>query len=137
MVELRLPPNSRIDKNSGKQYKAAATAKKTKVFNVYHFNPDDDKNPCVDSFEVDVENCSMVLDALIKIKADIDPSLTFRRSCREGICGSRAMNVDGTNTLACTKAICDIKGDIQYISSSAYDRYQRFSCRYDQFLCSI
>lgn len=44
----------------------------------------------------------MVLDALIKIKNEIDPTLTFRRSCREGICGSCAMNIDGQNTLACT-----------------------------------
>jgi len=112
MVELRLPPNSRIDKKSGKHYKAAADAKKTKVFNVYRFNPEDDKNPRVDSFEIDLENCSMVLDVLIKIKSDIDSSLTFRRSCREGICGSCAMNIDGTNTLACTKPICDIKGEV-------------------------
>ena len=54
----------------------------------------------------------MVLDALIKIKNEIDPTLTFRRSCREGICGSCAMNIDGTNTLACTQPITDIKGDV-------------------------
>ena len=54
----------------------------------------------------------MVLDVLIKIKAELDSSLTFRRSCREGICGSCAMNIDGTNTLACTKDINDIKGDV-------------------------
>jgi succinate dehydrogenase / fumarate reductase iron-sulfur subunit len=51
----------------------------------------------------------MVLDALIYIKNELDPSLTFRRSCREGVCGSCAMNIDGTNTLACTKLIEDIK----------------------------
>tara|TARA_B100000579_G_scaffold1783_1_gene1382 strand:- start:5895 stop:6521 length:627 start_codon:yes stop_codon:yes gene_type:complete len=55
----------------------------------------------------------MVLDAVMKIKNEIDSSLTFRRSCREGICGSCAMNIDGTNTLACTKAISDVKGDIK------------------------
>jgi succinate dehydrogenase / fumarate reductase iron-sulfur subunit len=55
----------------------------------------------------------MVLDALIKIKNEIDSSLTFRRSCREGVCGSCAMNIDGTNTLACTKYISDVKGDIK------------------------
>ena len=55
----------------------------------------------------------MVLDALIKIKNEIDPTLTFRRSCREGICGSCAMNIDGTNTLACTKAITDVGGDVK------------------------
>ena len=55
----------------------------------------------------------MVLDALIKIKNEIDPTLTFRRSCREGICGFCAMNIDGTNTLACTQPITDIKGDVK------------------------
>jgi succinate dehydrogenase / fumarate reductase iron-sulfur subunit len=112
MVELRLPPNSRISKTDGKSYKADKSAKETRTFNVYRFNPEDGNNPRIDSFELDVENCSMVLDALIKIKAEYDNSLTFRRSCREGICGSCAMNIDGTNTLACTKAICDSKGDI-------------------------
>ncbi len=112
MVELRLPPNSRISKQDGKTYKADEKAKHTKIFNIYRFNPEDDKNPRVDSFEVDLENCSMVLDALIKVKAEFDSSLTFRRSCREGICGSCAMNIDGTNTLACTKAICDTEKEV-------------------------
>lgn len=112
MVELRLPPNSRIDKKEGKRFKAENGAKKTKIFNIYRFNPEDDKNPRIDSFEVDMENCSMVLDALIKAKSEQDPSLTFRRSCREGICGSCAMNIDGTNTLACTKEICDDKKEV-------------------------
>ena len=68
-------------------------------------------NPRVDTYEVDLDSCGpMVLDALIKIKNEIDPTLTFRRSCREGICGSCAMNIDGTNTLACTKAIDDCGG---------------------------
>jgi succinate dehydrogenase / fumarate reductase iron-sulfur subunit len=55
----------------------------------------------------------MVLDGMIKIKNEIDATLTFRRSCREGICGSCAMNIDGTNTLACTKPIAEIKGDVK------------------------
>lgn len=112
MVELRLPPNSRIDKKEGKSFKAGNKAKKTKIFNIYRFDPEDNKNPRIDSFEVDMENCSMVLDALIKAKAEQDPTLTFRRSCREGICGSCAMNIDGTNTLACTKEICDDKKEV-------------------------
>jgi succinate dehydrogenase / fumarate reductase iron-sulfur subunit len=110
MVELRLPPNSRINKESGKQYKT--DAKNSKRFNIYRFDPEDGQNPRIDTFDIDTENCSMVLDALIKAKSDFDPSLTFRRSCREGICGSCAMNIDGTNTLACTKAISDIKGEV-------------------------
>jgi succinate dehydrogenase / fumarate reductase, iron-sulfur subunit len=112
MVELRLPPNSRISKTDGIHHKASEDAKKTKTFNIYRFDPEDGKNPRIDSFEVDLENCSMVLDALIKIKDMMDPSVTFRRSCREGICGSCSMNIDGTNTLACTKDIGDIKGDV-------------------------
>ena len=55
----------------------------------------------------------MVLDALIKIKNEVDPTLTFRRSCREGICGSCAMNIDGANTLACLKPIDEVKGDVR------------------------
>jgi len=77
-------------------------------------NPDDGENPRVDSYVVDLDSCGpMVLDAIIKIKNEIDPTLTFRRSCREGICGSCAMNIDGTNTLACTRPISDFKGDVK------------------------
>lgn len=112
MVEFRLPPNSRIDKKLGKQYKADSNVKNKKTFNIYRYNPDDGNNPRIDSFELDIDDCSMVLDALIKIKSEIDASLTFRRSCREGICGSCSMNIDGTNTLACTKAIDEVKGDV-------------------------
>ena len=55
----------------------------------------------------------MVLDALFKIKNEMDSTLAFRRSCREGVCGSCSMNIDGTNTLACTKATRDVKGDVK------------------------
>lgn len=113
MVELTLPKNSRINKN-GKTFKAPAGATNVKAFSVYRWSPDDGANPRMDTFEVDMDTCGpMVLDALIKIKTEIDPTLTFRRSCREGICGSCAMNIDGTNTLACTKAVEDVKGDVQ------------------------
>ena len=85
-----------------------------KSFKVYRWNPDDDRNPRLDTYLVDLETCGpMVLDALVKIKNEIDPTLTFRRSCREGICGSCAMNIDGTNTLACTQPITDIRGDVK------------------------
>ena len=68
----------------------------------------------MDSYQVDLDSCgSMVLDALIKIKDEIDATLTFRRSCREGICGSCAMNIDGTNTLACTKPIEEVRGTVK------------------------
>jgi succinate dehydrogenase / fumarate reductase iron-sulfur subunit len=112
MAQFQLPKNSRIGK--GKSFKAPAAAKNIKVFRIYRWSPDDDNNPSMDSFEVDLDNCGpMVLDAIIKIKDEIDPTLTFRRSCREGICGSCAMNIDGTNTLACTQPIAAIKGDVK------------------------
>ncbi len=110
MVELRLPKNSRI--KPGKKHTNPA-GKENKEFRVYRYDPDKDENPSLDSFEVDLDNCGpMVLDALLYIKDKIDSSLTFRRSCREGICGSCAMNIDGTNTLACLKPIEDVKGDV-------------------------
>jgi succinate dehydrogenase / fumarate reductase, iron-sulfur subunit len=112
MVEFSLPRNSKVGK--GKTVKAPAGAKRVKDFKVYRWNPDDGKNPVVDTYEVDLDSCGpMVLDALIKIKNEQDPTLTFRRSCREGVCGSCAMNIDGSNTLACTKAIEDVKKDVK------------------------
>ena len=85
-----------------------------KGFSIYRWSPDDDENPRTDYYEIDLSKCGpMVLDAIIKIKNEIDPTLTFRRSCREGICGSCAMNIDGVNTLACTKSIEDVKGDVK------------------------
>ena len=111
MVEFSLPRNSKVGK--GKTVKAKDGAKNVKRFKVYRWNPDDGNNPVVDTYEVDLDTCGpMVLDALIKIKNELDSTLTFRRSCREGVCGSCAMNIDGTNTLACTKAIEDVKGDV-------------------------
>jgi len=112
MAEFRLPKNSRIGK--GKAHPAAADAKRTRRFRIYRYDPEAGQNPRYDSFEVDLDSCGpMVLDALIKIKSEQDPSLTFRRSCREGICGSCAMNMGGRNGLACTTAIEDLKGDVR------------------------
>jgi succinate dehydrogenase / fumarate reductase iron-sulfur subunit len=112
MAEFTLPQNSKI--RPGTTHAAPAGAKRLKKFKVYRWNPDDKKNPQVDIYEVDLDACGpMVLDGLIKIKNEIDSTLTFRRSCREGVCGSCAMNIDGTNTLACTKAIGDVKGDVK------------------------
>ena len=111
MVEFSLPRNSKVTK--GKYQKASKDARNIRKFHVYRWNPDDDKNPQLDTFEVDMDECGpMVLDALIAIKSKMDSSLTFRRSCREGICGSCSMNIDGTNTLACTKPIEDVRGDV-------------------------
>ncbi|MEE8139914.1 MAG: succinate dehydrogenase iron-sulfur subunit [Alphaproteobacteria bacterium] len=110
MVEFALPRNSKV--KQGKTHKAPAGAENVKSFKVYRWDPDLDDNPRLDTFEVDLDDCgAMVLDALIKIKNEVDSTVTFRRSCREGVCGSCAMNVDGTNTLACIKLIADIKGD--------------------------
>jgi succinate dehydrogenase / fumarate reductase, iron-sulfur subunit len=111
MAEFKLPKNSRIRK--GRLHAAKSGAKDVKNFNVYRWNPESEENPRMDTFQVDMAECGpMVLDALIKIKNETDSTLTFRRSCREGICGSCAMNIDGTNTLACTKAVEDVKGSV-------------------------
>ncbi len=112
MVQLRLPANSRI--SIGKSWPRSDGATPTKTFKVYRWNPDDGQSPRTDTYEVGLDKCGpMVLDALINIKNEIDPTLTFRRSCREGICGSCSMNIDGTNTLACTQATDDIKGPVR------------------------
>ena len=111
MAEFILPKNSKVEK--GKTISAANGAKNKKIFRVYRWQPDSGKNPSMDTYEIDLDKCGpMVLDAIIYIKNELDPTLTFRRSCREGICGSCSMNIGGINTLACTKAIEDIKGKI-------------------------
>ncbi len=113
MVEFSLPANSKVNK-AGKQWKAAAGAKNIRRFRVYRWGPDDGARPRIDTYEVDRDECGpMVLDALIKIKNEIDPTLSFRRSCREGVCGSCAMNIDGTNSLACTKGTDEVRGDVK------------------------
>ena len=123
MAEFALPKNSQIQKG---RHWATPGAKQPRTFKVYRWNPDDGMNPRVDTYEVDLAACGpMVLDALIKIKNEIDPTLTFRRSCREGICGSCAMNIDGTNTLACTRAIEDCRqGRSADLPAAAHGRGQ-------------
>jgi succinate dehydrogenase / fumarate reductase iron-sulfur subunit len=111
MVELRLPRNSRV--KTGKTWNKPGGKRSWQELRVYRWNPDDSDNPRLDTYWVDRATCGpMVLDALIKIKNEIDSTLTFRRSCREGICGSCSMNIDGLNTLACVKALDDIKGAV-------------------------
>ena len=106
MVELRLPKNSQVKKGIERNKPNGESCKK---FNIYRYNPDSSDNPSLDTYYIDTKACGpMVLDALIKIKDEVDSTLTFRRSCREGICGSCAMNIDGTNTLACIKSIDDL-----------------------------
>ncbi len=110
MAEFRLPKNSRI-RSEGRTHKAPAGAKRVRKFKIYRYDPESGRNPHYDLFEVDLDSCGpMVLDALIKIKSEQDPGLTFRRSCREGICGSCSMNMGGRNGLACTTAIDDLDG---------------------------
>ncbi len=118
MVELTLPKNSRM--TEGKTWPKPAGAKNVKEFRIYRYDPDGGANPRIDTYFIDLDNCPpMVLDALIKIKNEIDPTLTFRRSCREGVCGSCAMNIGGSdsqgghNTLACTSAIADFGGAVK------------------------
>jgi succinate dehydrogenase / fumarate reductase iron-sulfur subunit len=112
MVQLTLPRSSKV--GTGKTWpKPASAGGNLRDFRIYRWNPDDGQNPRLDSYTVDLDECGpMVLDALIKIKNEIDPTLTFRRSCREGVCGSCAMNIAGTNTLACTRAIEDVRGTV-------------------------
>ncbi len=112
MATFTLPKNSTI--GTGQTYKAEPGAKNVKSFKIYRFDPDTGENPRYDTYEIDLDKCGpMVLDALIKIKNEVDTTLTFRRSCREGICGSCAMNIDGMNTLACLKPIEDVKKDVR------------------------
>ena len=112
MAEFTLPANSVF--KPGRHHAAPAGGAKIRRFEIYRYDPDTGENPRTDTYAIDLDKCGpMVLDALITIKNEVDAGLTFRRSCREGICGSCAMNIDGGNTLACTKAIDDIKGDIR------------------------
>lgn len=114
MVQIRLPKDSVVKK--GVQHAStddSTTDATTRTFQIYRYNPDIDANPRYDTFKIDLQKCGpMVLDALLYIKNTTDTQLAFRRSCREGICGSCSMNIDGTNTLACIKPIADIKGTI-------------------------
>ena len=112
MAQFTLPANSVV--KPGKTFGATASSNNISKVIVYRFDPDSGENPRTDTYAVDLDACGpMVLDALIKIKNEIDPTVTFRRSCREGICGSCAMNINGSNTLACTKSIAECKGEMK------------------------
>jgi len=111
MAEFNLPANSVVQ--PGEYHKAPEGATNIKKFKVYRYDPESGENPHLDTYEVDMDTCGpMVLDALLKIKNEIDSTVSLRRSCREGICGSCSMNIDGRNTLACTKSIDEIEGDV-------------------------
>jgi len=112
LAQFRLPSDARVQR--GQTFPAPPRADTVKRFVVYRYDPEANDNPRVDTYPLDVSGTGpMVLDALIQIKDEIDSTLTFRRSCREGICGSCAMNIDGTNTLACTVPIRDGKDTIR------------------------
>ncbi len=111
MVQLSLPKNSvPIKGNSYSNVdlldEQSQQNHDIRVINVYRWSGEENTPPQIDRFEIDVKKAgTMVLDILNQIKAELDPSLTFRKSCREGVCGSCAMNIDGVNTLACQKNI--------------------------------
>jgi len=110
MVEFNLPKNSVV--KPGQHY-PAKHSDNIKLFEIYRWDPENSDNPRLDRFEIDLNECGpMLLDAILKIKNEIDTSLAFRRSCREGVCGSCSMNVNGKNTLVCTKAISDYPAKI-------------------------
>ena len=112
MATFTLPKNSKISRKGNVHW--AEGAARVQKFRIYRYDPDSGENPRYDTFEIDLDDCGpMVLDALIKIKNEVDPTLTFRRSCREGICGSCSMNMNGKNGLACTTAMEDLKGEIR------------------------
>jgi succinate dehydrogenase / fumarate reductase, iron-sulfur subunit len=107
-----LPSSSKIA--PGKIWGSTESSARIRTFQIYRFNPDSTEGPRLDTYHIDRDHCGpMVLDGLIKIKNEIDPTLTFRRSCREGICGSCGMSIDGRNWLACTQPIDDIPGVIR------------------------
>ena len=109
MVELTLPRNSKIS-GKGRTHKAKVADRdaKLRTVKVYRYDPDAGGNPRIDTYEVDTTGVSMVLDLLIKIKSELDPTIAFRRSCREGVCGSCAFNINGKNSLACTTGLDEV-----------------------------
>src|ERR1700682_3704882 len=112
MSEFTLPPNSKV--GEGRNWPLKKPAEHIKSFRIYRWDPKKGTNPTMDTFEIDRDDCGpMVLDALVKINDQIDPTLSYRRSCREGVCGSCAMNIDGVNTLACTRGMDEIKGTVK------------------------
>ena len=111
MVQLTLPKNSQV--LPGKVWPKPEGATRLREYRIYRYDPDIGANPRIDTYFVDLDDCGpMVLDGLIWIKNTVDPTLAFRRSCREGVCGSCAMNIGGMNTLACTRSMDEVSGPI-------------------------
>lgn len=86
---------------------------KTYRFRIKRFNPETDSQPRWQEYSIELESTERVLDGLIKIKEALDGSLTFRRSCAHGICGSCAMKINGKNRLACQSLIKDMSGTVE------------------------
>ena len=108
MVSFTLPRNSQV--KPGKTWPKPEGATNLKEFRIYRFDPESGENPRLDTYFVDLDDCGpMVLNAILWIKDNIDSTLTFRRSCREGICGSCSMNINGENALACITPIADLE----------------------------
>ena len=118
MVELTAPQE--LAAHQGQGLAQAGGRHRLREFRVYRYDPDTEANPRIDTYFVDLDDCGpMVLDGLLWIKNKVDPTLTLRRSCREGICGSCSMNIDGANTLACTKAMDEINGRGPHLPAAA------------------
>ena len=112
MALFALPAHSKV--RQGLAWPAPPDSTRVKRFQIHRWNPDEGGNPRLDTFTIDLDRCGpMVPDSLFKIKNEIDPTLAFRRSCREGICGSCSMCIDGENRLACLTPIEDVSGDVR------------------------
>ena len=119
MVKFNLPKNSKILK--GQYFKNKNNSSNLKLVHIYRWDPAKNENPREDTFEIDLSTCgNKVLDILNKIKNEIDPTITYRRSCAHGVCGSCAMNMGGKNGLACTTPHSEIC--LLYTSPSPRDR---------------
>src|SRR5699024_1053773 len=111
MPRFSQPPGARVA--PGKTWPEPVGARHTQRLRIYRYDPDSGANPRLDTYTIDRDACGpMVLDALIYIKNKIDPTLTFRRSCREGVCGSCSMNIDGTNWLACIRTLDEVEDPV-------------------------
>merc|ERR1719265_1355390 len=99
-LKSALAPRMSLGAAAGRRAFAAAT--QMQKFAIYRYDPEKQAKPFLQEYSIDLGACGpMILDALIKIKDEVDTTLAFRRSCREGICGSCAMNINGKNGLAC------------------------------------
>jgi succinate dehydrogenase (ubiquinone) iron-sulfur subunit len=97
---------SRVSRTGVANARCFSAATQMQKFSIYRYDPDQMGKPSMQEYSLDLKQCGpMILDALIKIKDEMDATLSFRRSCREGICGSCSMNINGVNNLACLNYI--------------------------------